>query len=90
VIALGAFCWFLVGSLLAGLRVARDRRVSSDVSSLAGALAATMATWIVMGVVENQLIDRYLFVPCGFIVALIVALQASRPAEPRADAAIDG
>ena len=51
-------------------------------TQLPRALFACVACWLVFGIVENLLIDRYLYVPVGLIIALVVAERARRGGAP--------
>ena len=80
VIALLAWLVFAGGALLSSFRFARMPRVTSELRGLAGAVSGTLAAWLLMGIVENQLYDRYLFVPCGlFIGCMVAASRANVP-----------
>ncbi len=72
VIALASFLVFVGGLVLAlrsGLRV--DRR-------LALACGAATGTWLLVGVVENQLVEPYLYVPAGLLVGLAALARRAR------------
>jgi O-Antigen ligase len=92
VIALVAWLAFSSGAVLSSGRFARMTQVASDVRGLAGAVCGTLVAWLLMGAVENQLYDRYLFVPCGLFVGCLVVVQRARIASVRlgADGAIRG
>jgi len=47
------------------------------------ALFVSVSVWLVIGVVENQIIDRYLYFPVGLVAALSRA--AARSSEPGAE-----
>ena len=59
-----AFVVFAVGAFRSALRVGR-------VHPLAYAAAASVASWLLFGMVENLLLDRFLYFPAGFIVAMM-------------------
>lgn len=76
-IALFAWLAFAGGAILSSFRLARMTRAPPELRGLAGAVCGTLVAWVLMGIVENQLYDRYLFVPCGlFIGCLVVGLRA--------------
>lgn len=81
-ITLVAFIVFLVGSILSGIGLSRMRDADPKLAALAGATATSMAAWAIMGVAENQVYDRYLLVPCGFLVALRLVIGDINPAAP--------
>ncbi len=60
-----AFVVFLVFAARAGLR---SSRLEGD--PLGTLLAVSMLTWALVGVVENQLTDRYLYVPAAALACL--------------------
>jgi hypothetical protein len=47
---------------------------------LAVCLGVSITTWAVIGVIENQLTDRYLYVPIALLAAMTIANQASHAA----------
>jgi glycosyltransferase involved in cell wall biosynthesis len=63
-IALGAFLVLVVGTIGAARVALRADR------QLGIACAAAVGTWWMIGFVENQLIEPYLYVPVGLLVAL--------------------
>lgn len=72
VIALAAFLAYVAGAARSGWLLARRRLADREAASLAGALVASVAMWVLLGAVENQIFDRYLMVPFGLIVALML------------------
>lgn len=66
VLTLVGFGYFVIGLLVRANRIAGDK-------SLAQALTACTVTWLVIGLVENQLTDQWIYVPLALIAALIVA-----------------
>jgi hypothetical protein len=72
VIALAAFVGFGSGAIVSSFRFARRAGIEPELRGLAGAVCGTLAAWLLMGTVENQLYDRYLLVPCGLFVACMV------------------
>ncbi|HWH11944.1 MAG TPA: O-antigen ligase family protein [Solirubrobacteraceae bacterium] len=81
IVALAGFGLFVAGAFRAQREIDRrpDRVPGSD---LAVALTASLIVWLVNGTLQNELYDRYLYIP----VALLLALrQMNRrlPAAPR-------
>lgn len=77
IIGLASFC-LLIGSAAGMIR----RLWHSSDAITAAALAASLATWLALGAIENQVTDRYLYVPIAGLVTLM-SLQMSvrrRPA----------
>lgn len=68
-VGLIAFLSFFIGSIVAALRRARAPDLPLEVRAVIAAAGASVTTWAVLGLVENQIADRYLYVPSGLIVA---------------------
>jgi O-antigen ligase len=68
--ALASFLIFLGGAILAGLKLSSDTALSPANARLAGAAATSLLAWGVMGVLSNQIFDRYLFIPVGLLWAV--------------------
>lgn len=68
-VGLTAFLTFLVGSVASSRRVFRDPNLDLEASAIVAAAGAAVVIWALLGLVENQLADRYLYVPSGLIVA---------------------
>jgi len=67
------FVLYIGGALRAVWRLRRAR------CSLAPYLLAAVLTWMAVGFVENQLTDRYLYIPVGCIAALQMIASHERP-----------
>lgn len=77
VVLFSAFALFCFGGLRMGRRLSRDPRLTSDMQSLAGALTVSLGAWLIGGLVENPVYDRYLYVPVGLLLGLhFLALRA--------------
>jgi hypothetical protein len=50
-------------------KVFRDPNLDIEASAIVAAAGASVIIWALLGLVENQLADRYLYVPTGLIVA---------------------
>lgn len=68
-IGLGAFLVFFIGSFSGSVRRARAPDLPLEVRAVIAAAGASIATWAILGLVENQIADRYLYVPSGLVVA---------------------
>jgi glycosyltransferase involved in cell wall biosynthesis len=81
----------LVGflTLVAGLVVAAREAVRVD-RQLGIACAAAIGTWLIIGFVENQLVEPYLYVPVALLVALagLAARKAAAPEPARVGAGL--
>jgi hypothetical protein len=89
VIALLAWLGFWIGGIRSSFRFARLPDIAPELRGLAGAICGTLSAWLIMGTVENQLYDRYLFVPCGlFIGCLVVASSRTKVASAMASTGV--
>jgi hypothetical protein len=66
---LTAFLVFLGGSVATSRKVFRDPNLDIEASAIVAAAGASVVVWALLGLVENQLADRYLYVPSGMIIA---------------------
>lgn len=82
--ALLGFLLFAGGVLHTGWRVARDDALPTRVQMVAAAASASMGVWITAGLVQNQIYDRYLFVPAGVILGVHALARARRAGAARA------
>lgn len=76
VLALTAFAIFVIGSLRLGLRLCRDAELPEALQRLAAAATASMLTWLVGGLVTTQIYDRYLYVPCGLLIGIVIVARS--------------
>jgi hypothetical protein len=68
-VGLTAFLAFLAGSVATSRKVFRDPNLDIEASAIVAAAGAAVLVWAILGLVENQLADRYLYVPTGLIIA---------------------
>lgn len=68
-VGLIAFLWFMLGSIVAALKRARAPELPLEVRAAVAAAGASVIVWALLGFVENQIADRYLYVPSGLVVA---------------------
>jgi hypothetical protein len=66
---LGAMGWFWLGLMRAARRLADHGEV------LGGFILCSTLAWLVVGAIENQLTDRFLYFPTAVAVAIIMQLQ---------------
>lgn len=80
VIGLAAFLAFVSGVLATARRLSASTGLEASVGALASAFGASFVAWLVAGLVEPQLYDRYLYIPVGLLLALhLIALPLSGP-----------
>jgi hypothetical protein len=70
VIGVLAFVIYTTGVFRTGLRLYRDRRLPRGSPALAGALTISFAVWLVSGVLQNAIADRYIYMPVGLLLGL--------------------
>ena len=69
---------FLVGFLLiVGTVLVRQRGLGGD--PLSRALAASVTVWLVVGLIENQLLDQFLYVPLWCLLGLEIYALSEEP-----------
>lgn len=66
-VALVAFGLFAVGALRLGREL---RRGAGSSHELVGALMAAMSVWLVVGLFQNAIYDRYLYLPVGLLLGI--------------------
>ena len=79
-VALASFVTFCSGVVAAAWR-----SLASPSRDTAIALAVALAAWLVNGVFDNQVADKYLYVVPGLLIALSRVTEARAPAPVRAD-----
>lgn len=78
VLGLAAFVLFTATTIRVAVALARDEGLRHEERLLASSLAVSIVVWLVIGFVQNQVYDRYLYVPGALIVALKLARDVSR------------
>ncbi len=73
VLAVLSFVVFSAGSLRRGFLLSRDTGLDHESRNLASAFTVSFLTWLLAGLVQNFIYDRYLYVPVGLIIGLSVA-----------------
>ncbi len=68
--ALLAFSVFCCGTLSCGIRLSRDLTRPEEMRNYAAALTASMVVWLVAGLAQNLVFDRYLYLPAGLLLGL--------------------
>jgi hypothetical protein len=69
IIALGAFLLVVAGAFRVRREIER-RPARTPSSDLAVACNASLIAWLVNGALQNQLYDRYLYIPLGLLLAI--------------------
>jgi hypothetical protein len=73
-----ALVLYATGTFRTGWRLYHDRRLPSGGRPLVGALTISFAVWLIAGLLQNEIADRYIFVPVGLLLGLGLAVQAGR------------
>jgi O-antigen ligase len=79
ILGLLALILYTTGVLRAGRLLYRDRRLPRGSPELAGALSISYLIWLISGLLQNQIADRYIYVPVGLLLGLTLAARAYRP-----------
>lgn len=69
-LALLGFAVFALGTLRLGIVLASAPNFSPQMKSLALAATLAVVVWLLTGMVQNQIYDRYLYVPSGLLIGL--------------------
>jgi O-antigen ligase len=80
-----ALILYATGAIGTGLRLIRDRSLPRGISDLAGALTASIAVWLISGLAQNQVADRYIYVPVGVLLGLTVAAASAKSRKRRSE-----
>ncbi len=86
--ALVAFLWFVFGTLALGIRLCRAYPIDAPQRILASAFTLSFMVWLIEGVVQNDIYNRYLFVPVGFLIGM--EFQRRRAAQATEEATMEG
>jgi O-Antigen ligase len=70
VLALIAFLTFIVGTLRTAILVRRAVAIDSRERSIASALAVGVICWMIIGIIQPPIYDRYLYVGPGLLMAM--------------------
>jgi hypothetical protein len=73
-----AFAVTVLGAVVDGVALAR--RSTPDERGLVVVLLVSIASWLVVGAVENQIADLYLYLPIALLAGLTAASSAGRTA----------
>jgi O-Antigen ligase len=75
-----AMILYVTGVFSTGFRLMRNRALPNGMSDFAGALTISFAVWLISGLFQNQIADRYIYVPVGLLLGLTLAARARTPA----------
>lgn len=83
-VAFVAFATFAVGSLRAGRALRLSPGLRDTERDLAAALTASLVVWLVAGLAQNAVYDRYLYVPLGLLLGMVAdrTLRRGDPLRP--------
>lgn len=77
-IALSSFGIFVIGVLAVGISLATRASVDPKIRGLAAAVTGSVTVWLVAGVAQNLIYDRFLYVPAGLVLGLrCIAIAAA-------------
>lgn len=77
-----AFVAYLVGYFRLSRRIERFKGLPLEIRAIAAMAGASAITWGLLGMVENQIADRYLYVQCGFVIACSWMAMAGTREQP--------
>lgn len=78
IVALTGFVVFAVGALRLGRRLSLEPRAPPESARLAAALTVSLLVWLICGLFQNAVNDRYIFVPFGVLLGLSLAVHRQR------------
>ena len=77
-LGIAALIIYAVGTLSTGWRVYRDPGLPRGSPAFVGAVTISFAVWLIAGIGQNEIADRYIFVPVGLLLGLGLAAQSGR------------
>jgi hypothetical protein len=84
------FAAYILGTMGLGLRIRRDARLPRGAPSLAGALMISFAVFLIAGLAQSPVADRFIYMPVGLLLGLGLVAKAATPGVrhplPRTDA----
>ncbi len=75
-LAFASFGLFAACSLWLGVRLSRHSALTREMQNLASALAASLLVWLLAGLAQNLIYDRYLYLPAGVLIGLRMAARS--------------
>jgi hypothetical protein len=88
-IALMAFLLWVWRMAALGIALARSSRAPPVNAEIAAALTAALAAWLIPGIFNPQLLERFMYVPAGLLLAMAYCLRSQPSAKPAEGATAD-
>ena len=89
-LALAAFALFAWGCLRIAVRLTLDPDLPDGVRALARALGVAFSVWLLTGLVQNSIFDRFLYLPAALLLALVTVAGRPEPLSGPAVGDVDG
>jgi len=64
------FLAFIIGFLLFGWKITLDPSIAAHNRDVARALLISLVIWLIVGLVQNQISDRFLYIPMGLMLSM--------------------
>lgn len=77
IVGLIAYLTYLLGYFRLSIKLRSSDRIPIDLRAIAAGAGLSAVLLALVGVVENQISDRYLYFPCGFVLAVSFSLIAN-------------
>jgi O-antigen ligase len=82
-----ALVLYSAGVFRTGWRLYREQGLPRGSPQLAGVLTISFAVWLIAGLLQNEIADRYIYVPVGLLLGLGLAAKAIRSQRDRSEPA---
>jgi O-antigen ligase len=73
--AFASFLAFASGAIVTARRIIASHHTPASFATLAGGLGASIVVWLITGLAQNELYDRYLYIPVGLLLAMRLILH---------------
>jgi O-antigen ligase len=80
-----ALVLYSAGVFRTGWRLYREQGLPRGSPQLAGVLTISFAVWLIAGFLQNEIADRYIFVPVGLLLGLGLTASAIRSERDRSE-----
>jgi O-antigen ligase len=80
-----ALVLYSAGVFRTGWRLYREQGLPRGSPQLAGVLTISFAVWLIAGFLQNEIADRYIFVPVGLLLGLGLAAKAIKSERDRSE-----